>query len=982
MLKKFLAVLLSAAMIAGLVTVPALAEAAVVYNDFNDLTIAEADKSGWPAVTSLVTVCGGYTKTGVGGKLTTDSSILTNESTSNYLLVTKAFTGVSVLEYNMLRTETGGTARIEKNPYGGDLGLPNFRYSAQMYPSGKSYQAGKWYHLAFEMNIDDETVTNPAVGKYNYYVNGVKISSGSIPSSIMDGSATGFRLNNTSAYGIYYDDVKFTTGGTYNAASAAASITSVTGGSADNSAMTISIGAMNVSDVASAVTPSEGATVTGVVDPETFMTKTEGFVQEGDLVAICAADGITYSYYTVGIQKTASYSQNFNSVGIIESLTGWPNLAVGEYLCAGGTRAGIGGKASDDISALTGTKDSYFRRDVTLYGISTIEFNTLVTESNWGYIGVSSSNTNMGFFQGSNKLNNTSKTYETGKWYHLAYVIDAANQKYDLYMNGEKVVNQGAVANIKEGSTLGLRIYGDSRYYDDLKIYSGTYDPSNSAVSLSANGLSVNNDSKTVSAIEGTVAEFLAKLTASNGGTVAGVVDCETFLTRADTDAVQVGDRVAVLAADGVTYSYYDVVGRDCIVQTFVDDDFTGLTGTRVSDYNNGDGQAAAAGLTITRNGLGYNEETGEGAYYEIIADGDDEIMKMYSKNYNSHPFFGKNLAAGTTGKTVVEFSVKKPDKLTASKLIFYGPNESTKNESSNWNFTNAIPVAFETDGLIYFNDEALGAYNLDRWYRVIVVTDIPGNKMTIYINGIKCAEKVFEDPIVKIYDIRFQMQKSEKECITYYDDIKWYEIDSSVDFYDEEKIADLTSSSNSVVVKAGATGGIIATELATVADVLNLVTSHGTIKAYDAAGNEITDTQAALAHGVYLEVTSADGLATAKYTYVVDSVSPITFSVEGTETVDGTITATVHVVNSDETTPTAGELIIAVYEGKKLVSINSNAFNAACFYGGYTDADYSVSIDVTNSAIQSVKAFLWNAVSGVKPLADDAELTVSSTNF
>ena len=164
MLKKLMAVLLSLTMLAGLVTVPAFADATVVTDDFNSLTIAEAEKGGWPVVSNLITICGGYTKTGVGGKLTTDASVLTNESTGSYILVKKAFSGVSVLEYNLLRTETGGTTRVEKNPGGGDLGLPNFRYSAGMYPSGKTYKAGQWYHLAYEMNLDDETVTDPAVG--------------------------------------------------------------------------------------------------------------------------------------------------------------------------------------------------------------------------------------------------------------------------------------------------------------------------------------------------------------------------------------------------------------------------------------------------------------------------------------------------------------------------------------------------------------------------------------------------------------------------------------------------------------------------------------------------------------------------------------------------------------------------------------------------------------------------------------------------
>lgn len=979
MLKKLLAVLLSLTILTGLVTVPAYAIAADgYYQTFSGLDDDLSVQVQYPDGSYII---GGNASwvDGVGGKEVSDRSLKLVGNDANYFRQDFVMKDNVVIEFSVMFPGANNSASEYKSFRFGPKG--SVMNSEILHKSGaysqnrwdaKVVDVNKWTHFAYEFDC--------AAGTYNVYIDGVSYkTTAAIPSSVTNGSTQQFRFvsyNATDEYPIYLDDIKYYAG-TYDASNASATIASVTGGKVDEAKKTVAFYSdVDVADVATVVTASEGAYVAGVMDGDTFMTKTEGIVEDGDAVVLCAADGVTYTKYTVGFQKTASYSQNFpNSV----AFGGWPNTASGEYLCAGGTNAGIGGKAANDNSALI--TSGYFRRDITPYGKTTIEFNTLVTTSNWGYIGVSTSNTNMAFFQGSNKLNNTSKTYECGRWYRLAYVIDLSTGKYDLYLDGEKVVTAGSfnTAVLKEGVNNELRFYGDGRYYDDIKIYAGEYNPEGSVATLTSDAIAVDDDYKTLSIVKGTVADYIAKLTPSDGATITGVADSESFLTKAGTDAIEEGDLVAVLAPDGVSYNYYKVSGN--VVNSYVDDDFTGLTGTRISDYKNGDGQAASAGLDLTRTGLGLNTETGEGAFIEVVEENGNEVLMLYSNGYGSEPFFGRNLSGGTANANAVEFSVMKPDKKSPTKLLFYGPKESTVNEDSNWSLINAYAATFETDGLIYFNSEAVCKWNTNEWYRVVVTTDIPNNKMTLYLNGVKAAEKVLDDPIVKMYDIRFAGLKGTNESFTYFDDVKWYDYNGKAGFDDSEKIAALTAKSSNVTIETGVAFGTIDTTLATVGAILNEVEPTGTMKAYDASGVEIVDTTVAPAHGMYIEVTSIDGLAKAKYTYVVDSISDIFFDVEGNETTSGTISAKIHIVNSDEENTEVGKLFIAKYEGNKLVGVNFAKVDARCKVGGYVDNVFSASIDVVDSTKESIKAFYFGA-NGVKPLKGDKELSVSSTNF
>ena len=78
---------------------------------------------------------------------------------------------------------------------------------------------------------------------------------------------------------------------------------------------------------------------------------------------------------------------------------------------------------------------------------------------------------------------------------------------------------------------------------------------------------------------------------------------------------------------------------------------------------------------------------------------------------------------------------------------------------------------------------------------------------------------------------------------------------------------------------------------------------------------------------------------------------------------------------------PEDGADIIAKYEGNKLVGINYANVDARCKVGGYVDNVFSAPIDVIDSTKERVKAFYFGA-NGVEPLAEDAELSVSSSNF
>ncbi|MBO5370347.1 MAG: hypothetical protein J6B23_06700 [Clostridia bacterium] len=1083
MLKKLLAVLLSVAMLTGLVTVPAFAaETETFVQDFSEIPDMEA--TGGADLTnygggSLTAV---YTAKGISGKAADDRSVVTtvavaSGSSASYFKKNHTLYGRNTISYNVMipnRTQYANAM------YMADQKILNIRPDDNSSRYGimvnwnvnHDFEVGKWYNIAIDMNLSSEDVDGMTARTYDIYVNGVKYySSIAVPAAIVDGANIDFRFG--SVIGGHIDDIQIVSGG-YDATKAAVTIASVAGGSANETAKTIAVTGMNVSDVATAVVPSEGATVLGVVDPASFTAKTEGELADGDLVVVLAADGVTYNYYKIGIVATEDFSQDFSSAPDKDT-AGDADLTNygGGSLVNAYTAKGVAGKSADDRSVVTTVSEasaasaSYFRKNHTLYGRNTISYNLYfpnrsayinamyIANQKMLYIRPDDNSSRYGIMVSWNVNHDT----EIGKWYNIAIDMNLstteidgmAGRTYDIYVNGVKYYSSIAVPSaIKEGVSMDFRFGGSKDgYIDDIQIVGGGYTPAEAAVLTGASGVGVDNENNTLTFSNASVAD-LTSLVSSQNASVEGVLDVETHMTKTSGN-IEVGDLVAVRLADN-TYVYYEVVSGATVVSAgdytfdnnaktitnvyyntsveafknavvladntiekvvkdgdkevttgtvkngmtlnvggnvyaislrtaYADDDFTGLNGTRVSDWANGSGQAMTAGITLTYNGLSFNNETGEGSFYEIVEEDGNEVLMLYAQNPSSAAFFGDSVSSGITSANVMEFSIKKPDKKTSSKVYFYGSKESTKDMASVWDQVNATPVNFETDGMIYFNGESLFEYKLNEWYRVVIVTDIPNNKMTLYLNGVKAAEKVFEDPLVRIFRFRLESYIIPEESIVYYDDIKWYDFDSTIDFYDEEKIAALTTESSNVTIETGAAFGTFETTLTTVEAVLNAVKPTGTMKAYDAYGEEIIDTTVAPAHGMYIEVTSIDGLAKAKYTYVVDSISDIFFDVEGNETINRIINAKIHIVNSDEENTEVGKLFIAKYEGSKLVGVNFAKVDARCTAGGYVDKVFSASIDVTDSTKESVKAFYFGA-NGVKPLKGDKELSVSSTNF
>lgn len=360
----------------------------------------------------------------------------------------------------------------------------------------------------------------------------------------------------------------------------------------------------------------------------------------------------------------------------------------------------------------------------------------------------------------------------------------------------------------------------------------------------------------------------------------------------------------------------------------------------------------------------------------------DGKIMEVYTNDTTSR-FIGYNEKTGLkSGANVLEFSINKQDKTAATKVWFRGTTEKETSGYDNIIDEGGHPlVAFETDSSVYFLGEQVCGYNLNEWYRVSVITDIDNNVITLYFDGRKIGEKKLSDPITRIWYLRFESYQSPRTASVYYlDDIDWYACDNSVEFYDEEKTVELTSTSDSVAIlpKAGICYIDIIADGMTVGDVVSALESTGSISApFTSDGTEITDLTKLAASGMYVNVTSPDGYATRKYTFAKDGVT-VTFTKDGEvvdTTVNGNIKATVTITTDDAAESYSAKFVAAVYEGNKLVDVDVANVGFTLANGNYVIRSFDADVTVDNAADQTIKAFLIKSLDSVAPMGDTFEL-------
>lgn len=597
MKKRILSIFLVIAGLLSLSAVPAFAAAENGYvQDFNNVgntTLVEKwehfSDGAWVSTTPVPPLVGG-----LGGRAADDKSLkLTN---SVYFANNFSMAGKQVLEFDVLFPGENISASEYKSfrftvkgvVINNEILHKSGAYSQNRWDT-KVVDPNLWNHFAYEFDLEAKT--------YNLYINGVKLKTdASVPASIANNSTVEFRFlsyNATDDYPIYLDDVKLSAG-SYDASKAAVSLgaaAGVSGISVDEAKKTITTSKFAVSDAASKFAVN-GGSFSGVVDASTHMTKTSGDIENGDLIAVCAADGVTYAYYTVNLLETKSFSQDFTNVTHKEN--DWTTIASGEYLCPGVIVTGISGKAADDKSVDLPKSGAYYRKDVTPYGKTTIEYSLLNRDTTNCFMGKDGYNlwlvfgkSNQIYSKGGDSTDeDVVGKYDVGKWYRVAFELDVSSQKYNAYVNGRKLIDNadmperyGAIA---AGGSNQLRFQGYS-YVDDVKVSSGAYTaPALATISAADSSKAIVNAQNKTVLLKDTVAvsEIASALTVSDGGVVS-VVDSATYMTKTSGN-VSTGDWIAVRSADGVTFDYYTVIPEASVSDILILNGETEVTGNSV----------------------------------------------------------------------------------------------------------------------------------------------------------------------------------------------------------------------------------------------------------------------------------------------------------------------------------------------------------------------------------------------------------------
>lgn len=422
----------------------------------------------------------------------------------------------------------------------------------------------KYYTIASNRWIRMAVTYDPALAENNltWYMNGIETATGTITQP--QNSSTKLRItfdqskNHVDDIVVHYGDYT---------PPATPVLTASNGASVTNSTISFPAG-VSASAIGEYVAVENGS-VLGVADSETFKTKTEGNIKNGDLIAIAANDGVTYTYYTAKVLETKSFSNDFTNIkaSVDDS---WPKQPSGiEYLCPGYAATGIGGKSADDVCVDLRKENAYYRLDTTLYGISTIEYSVFKKNTTNCFVGPNGENrwllfghSEMIFDSGSvvQENENIVGSYKVGQWNRAAIEVNFNTGTFNAYVNGEKIITDKTLpSQLVEGTIMKLYFVGYC-YLDDVKVYSGAYQGGTAPTLESGEDYTVKADSKFI-VTENTFAVADAK---DIFGENAVVSDSETFVTKTEGN-IEVGDFVSLVSDDGLIRTYYTVISPDSI---------------------------------------------------------------------------------------------------------------------------------------------------------------------------------------------------------------------------------------------------------------------------------------------------------------------------------------------------------------------------------------------------------------------------------
>lgn len=735
MFKKIPALLTAILLLFGIASLPAFAETTADYIvNFNNLQNGAVynwksinpdnadDYSRYGIKTSVVG--------GVGVKYEDDLSLKLSP-VSNYALfrAQQKIYGHTTIEYSFYTDASNAQILLAKYPYT-NMGFPIFDNSVFKLGSTEilTGTASRWYRVAIELNCGLEAVNGIESGKYNYYIDGVKyLDNETLPSVFTANDWNDISFYAPSGRGdVCIDDI-YVHDGSYNPLTV-----SVNSGSADitvdNSGKTISLpqNLMSGTEFAALFTASEGAEILGVYRDSVGYIESRN-VKSGDKLIVNANNiYVCYEIKESG-NTTKNYFADFNTAtdgdyhwaDIIKN-GAWTYYAYGILTSVSGR---VGGKAESDKSVKlfppSGKSGTPYlmTKDHAFYGITSIEFNVYPTSADcYGRLDTPGNMFGIPFLQ-DGKIGGI-YTYEPNKWYKVVYEfnveIDAQDidtGSFNMYVNGEKIVsNKKMTSSFTAGKGNELRFYNYNSnlpfYLDDISIQSGRYDAAESAVGAVSDKYKVLDGAVLFADVTGT--EYAGGFTATNGGSIAGVVNSSGELI---TDKkISIGDYLMLRSVDG-TYKYLKIADGATIISTgkyTLDSSSKEISGigrnTSVKAFKNALVCMDETTVKTVKNG---NVVVNDGVLQSgmTLTVGNETYTLEFKEDIVNDTYTGK------TGTKITDYKNGAQDSSSQAALAGFGLNYTTFDETSSYAEVVTDPEKNSEVLKLYNNDSAKSTF-------------------------------------------------------------------------------------------------------------------------------------------------------------------------------------------------------------------------------------------------------------------------------
>lgn len=491
-----------------------------------------------------------------------------------------------------------------------------------------------------------------------------------------------------------------------------------------------------------------------------------------------------------------------------------------------------------------------------------------------------------------------------------------------------------------------------------------------------ASGLSYNAATDSITYQSGTTVKNVIDSITTNGGSVKVIKSYQNSNILPETASVGTGNIAVIVAKDGGTFKYISLLNGD---------------EARIVSY---DPMSSAST---------FKTYAGEGV--EIQTSAEDAL---YSKGKDDYAFVisstGKTLGDSTIRSNYLtiadsmfsldsftyEFSVALEGDVSDVSLINYA---STKD---NARFAYNQPI-YLADGKIYVNDNGtrkfIRNYRDGEWYRIGITYYPKELKQDIYVNGVKQVSKGWitndendRDPQkYQVTSLNFN-----NIGVTFpgyghgkvaFDDTLLY---TGEHFDTAAYAAGIASDTLSIGKTANDIYVDNLSDMMTIGDLIGELNISDEVDSIMYLDNTYSEEAEDLAYGNVLVLTSKNGLVKEYYTvmpstfnvdpeitYYVNGVAGASLPAEGTAEIKALIKAFSPAYKKNVN----GALILAVYNGNKLVDIVSDEKNIS------SDTSFKANYELSDTKDVTVKAFFWDSLKELKPYVGSTTINKHKNN-